>query len=913
MRIVTRLVVPGLAGSLSLCIPAAGQSIVKPGTQIIPQGPLAPKSAALQQATFNVVCRGGPTLRVDPAGPGRSAVYFLPARKLPGALGAGLEPGQCSPANRLFAAEEPPGIQFTDRPGEESIAAHRADSNRYWQFAVVKATGYFEARTYQRTLVVEPAGGVTTKAVTANDSVAKKADGASPKDTAGKPDSALPPRPADRQGLNPQPLPPRPGDREALNPQPLPPKATEPTAIVQQAPVKAVPNSVDRAPAKPAERVEKVMGSPGPPPPPHRQPTIVSPAIPIAGRARSLTNDEKLQQKTTAILCRGGAELRVDEVGNGRYALYFQKSDQLPGRYSTALKEGRCSPLDRLFDVSEPPGIQFVDALGEVKRDKAKPDHYWRFEAVQTNYGYFDARSHQRVLEVKGAVDASGNLESMVRVTPGVTSVEIRVSAPPDAQVFVQLYQEGPVSTAQSVSYNSPPLGAVGGSIGLHRLEPVEGTSGGRTNEHVFSSRKAGIDLQPATRYYYALGSNGAVRTQHGSFTTLAAIMTGSNAAAAASGGTPSPPSGSGDRGIIVVGGRDPAGEQAAAARLTQEDINKGLPGPPPAQAVSRPAEQVDLSLQQLSSARVPPKTATSELNEEAYKSPTDRLIHKQEPRIQQWRVTPSSQGATFEGITEGAESELPFVEIGLGRPAPGANGYLAFDRAVARIAMTATSEPVSAGGWFPNPAMPPKYVTRYRTTIDGSLIPSTLYHYVITLPRGAASDQEYGTFTTLAGPIPSRTARSDDLVAAPPPAPPLRRSDTALLSGNITSTGSASPAQLSTRESLARVRPSSSGASFTHGGVPGEDAYYRMRVQVSANAASVTAAGLLAFERPLADIAGSAKVETPRLGPRTYAVEVQVDRLSPATRYYYIVTLSNLRGAFHQERGTFTTLPRQE
>lgn len=949
MRNATRVLVLAFLGSSSLGVSVAGQSLVKPGTQIIPQGPLAPRVPQAQpQPTFEVICRGGPYMRLE-RHVARLRLFFSHSPVMPGADGSSLPEGTCSPSARVFALTEPPGIEFGAAAEYDTYQAAVKESDRGLRFVVSAELGILIARDHRSWKIPSAPNAEAARVIeqkpaikeTAKPEAAQKPSDGPPTNAPAKSDVPVQAGATIRN----------PGEKVTLNPQPLPPKAT---SIVQQTPVKAAPNPADRAVAKPAEKVEKLMGSPGPPPP--RQPSIVSPATPIAGRAPTVESDEQRQQKPVEILCRGGSDLRIDRLsvpasapGAVTLGVYFLPPKVPAGVLGRGLSPGTCSFRgDHVFGPGDWGGIQFETAAnarakpmlsgsvgspasaaerfpdaGTIPLYLKDPAHYWRFIAVNTHRGFFRATEHQhwklageRIVDT--APDAGGDNLAVrsirdVRVTPRDRSVRIDFIAAADATPSILI-----VKAPATVDGNGIILSWTGAPMAVNAQRAANTTP--TVTRYVADSlvhRNPDPShlsmLEPAAQYHYLIvDKNDPSRRIGGTFTTLAAGASGAPAPRVAS-GTPSSPSGIDDRGIIIVGGRDPAREQTAAARVTQEDINKGLPGPPPGQTVSRPAEQVDLSLQQLSSARVPPKTATSELNEEAYKSPMDGLIRKQEPRIQQWRVTPSSRGAIFEGVTEGAESELPFVEIGLGRPAPGANGYLAFDRAVARIPMTGTIEPVSTGAWFPDPATPPKYLARYRATIDGSLIPGTLYHYVITLPRGDANYQEYGTFATLTGPIPSGNARSDGLVATPPAAPPLRRSDSTLQSGTITSPGSASPAQLRTRESLARVRPQSAGALFTHAGWPGEDAYYRMRVQVSARPASVAASGLLAFEQPLADIAGSAKVETPRLGPSTYAVAVQVDGLAPATRYYYIVTLSNLRGAFHQERGTFTTLPGQE
>jgi hypothetical protein len=331
------------------------------------------------------------------------------------------------------------------------------------------------------------------------------------------------------------------------------------------------------------------------------------------------------------------------------------------------------------------------------------------------------------------------------------------------------------------------------------------------------------------------------------------------------------------DRAIIIVGGRE------ATAGPVKQQI------------------QSELSLR--NAEQPPPKTATSELNEAAYR--TDRLIQKQAPRRKSWIVTPTSRGATFEIVPDGAVSALPVVEIGLDRPSAGADGYLTFTKPVAKVTTTATARRTFI------PGIGETFVAVYLASFEGQLMPRTLYHYAITLPRGGTSDQEYGTFTTLAGPVPAANQRIQDLVAAPPappPPPPLRRADTPLQEATSGNSSSTAKPQLAAQETLATVRPHSRGASFTHAGSPGDDAYYRMRVQVGKTPPSVAASGVLTVAGALADVTAAAKIETYRIGPNTYVVEVNVDTLTPATRYYYIVTLSNLRGAFHQERGAFTT-----
>ncbi|MGB2716148.1 MAG: hypothetical protein WBC51_18345 [Vicinamibacterales bacterium] len=569
MRTTARIML-GLFGSLTICVDAAGQSMTRPGTQIIPQGPLTPKSAALQQATFNVICRGGPTLRVDPAGNGRSMVYFLPGRKLPGALGAGLEPGECSPLDRLFAAEEPPGIQFADKGGEESIATHRADSNRYWQFAVVKATGYFDARSYQRTLAVEsaPASGIATKLATASDAVAKK-PGDEPQ---GKPEIQL------QGGATAR----NPSDKVALNPQPLPPRP-QPTDVIHQ-PAGNVPNPAGRS----------------------------APGV------------EELQQATFGILCRGGGTLRVDALQGGRHGVYFQKSERVPDRYGATLKPGECSPVDRPFAAEDPPGIQFSNMAGEesVQEHKAASDHYWRFDVVKTNYGYFDARRYERVLQPQAAADPATVSElavgriSDVRVTPRDRSVRLDFIAAPDATPSV-LIVRGPAK----VDPNGVVLSWVGAPMVLSAQREANASSATVTRYIADSLSDRRHDpshlsmLDPGAQYHYVISDNNDTsRRVGGVFTTLHAGASGAPAPAVAS-GTPPPASKQDDRGIIIVGGREAVGERATAARVTQEDINRGVPGPPPEHAVVRPAEKIDPDLHQLAA----PATANlSELGDRA-------------------------------------------------------------------------------------------------------------------------------------------------------------------------------------------------------------------------------------------------------------------------------------------------------
>ncbi len=203
-------------GSLSVTLPTAGQSTVNPQAPVIRQGPLAPKVPPLEQATFEVICQGGSELRVESLGGTRHALYFQQSRQLPDNYGTGLLPGRCSPVDRLFTTLEPPAIQFVDAAGEQSITAHWADPSRYWRFVVVKTNyGYFEARSYQRVLVVSERapGAETAKKLEAakEPEAAKKAGEAPPKDAELKPADKVVPNPAEKAGINPQPLPPKDG------------------------------------------------------------------------------------------------------------------------------------------------------------------------------------------------------------------------------------------------------------------------------------------------------------------------------------------------------------------------------------------------------------------------------------------------------------------------------------------------------------------------------------------------------------------------------------------------------------------------------------------------------------------------------------------------------------------------------
>jgi hypothetical protein len=116
-----------LAGALTITAGeiVAGQSIAKPQGTVIGRNPLGPNTDALQQKPFDVLCRGGTGLRVDPAGR-RHAMFFQFGKTLPGPYGASLQPGECSPVDRLFTLDEPPGLQFDDKGGDTATSTRAA-------------------------------------------------------------------------------------------------------------------------------------------------------------------------------------------------------------------------------------------------------------------------------------------------------------------------------------------------------------------------------------------------------------------------------------------------------------------------------------------------------------------------------------------------------------------------------------------------------------------------------------------------------------------------------------------------------------------------------------------------------------------------------------------------------------------
>jgi hypothetical protein len=418
-----------LAGALTITAGeiVAGQSIAKPQGTVIGRNPLGPNTDALQQKPFDVLCRGGTGLRVDPAGR-RHAMFFQFGKTLPGPYGASLQPGECSPVDRLFTLDEPPGLQFDDKGGEESVFGHRADSNRYWRFAVIKTNyGYFDARSYRRVLVV------AEQRVPAVD-VAKKAETAKETEAAGKTADAPP-------------------NNAAL------------------------------------KTAEKVAASP---PPPVPSPARVTPTTPIAGRAPAGPRDEMLQQKPVEILCRGGSDLRIDrlsapaaQAGQVRMGVFFLPPKVAAGALGHELPPGTCSFRgNQVFGPSDPGGIHFeaaanarakpmlsgsVGPLGTaaerfpdaetIPAYLKDPSHYWRFTAVNTHRGHFQATAHQHwnagSERIAGTAANPSAIDDSVRATPA--------DAPP-----------APPSAAAKVTQGDIDKGLPGESPGHAVLRPAE-------------------------------------------------------------------------------------------------------------------------------------------------------------------------------------------------------------------------------------------------------------------------------------------------------------------------------------------------------------------------------------------------------------------------------------------------------
>jgi hypothetical protein len=94
-----------------------------------------------------IICRGGPSLGLQPVGPSETsttpsntwALYFTPARGPAKPDASGLEPGQCGYVDRPWTMGDPPGIAFdvaASAAGSADPRQYLSDSEHYWSFSV---------------------------------------------------------------------------------------------------------------------------------------------------------------------------------------------------------------------------------------------------------------------------------------------------------------------------------------------------------------------------------------------------------------------------------------------------------------------------------------------------------------------------------------------------------------------------------------------------------------------------------------------------------------------------------------------------------------------------------------------------------------------------------------------------------
>lgn len=445
-------IVVGLVATLSAS-PLPAQSILKPQGSL---GPLAPKVQQFEQKpAFEVFCRGGRLMRLEPAG-ARLGLFFSHSAVLPGADGSSLAEGTCSPGARLFAGTDPPGIEFGSVSELGSLKSAVTDPSRYFRFVVSEGTGMFVARDY-RSWQVQPASPPATKPAELS--------------------TTTPPNPAEKAGLNPQPLPPKDGGlkpdekaaipnptgKSALNQQPLPPKVpptdepvpssagTQPaggqasTAVAGSTATpasdrgiiivggkEAVAQSNTAPDAGHSSAPSTKVNAPGPAHVPVRPPSprdVSGANIAIQGQGSRIgRNEGALEKRRVEILCRGGAALRVERLdvessaaGFVVMGVYFTKPAAAAGSLGTHLQPGTCSPRgNEVFGERDPSGIQF-EVAGNARHKAmlssgvgplstaaerfpdaesvpvylADANHYWRFVAVDTGRGHFRAIAHQ--------------------------------------------------------------------------------------------------------------------------------------------------------------------------------------------------------------------------------------------------------------------------------------------------------------------------------------------------------------------------------------------------------------------------------------------------------------------------------------------------------------------------------------
>jgi hypothetical protein len=780
-----RLLLVMAASVVAGAAPASGQSIFKPQGS---QGPLSPRVPQLQaQPTFEVICRGG-ALRLEKQG-ARLGLFFAQSPVLPGADGALLPEGTCSPSARLFSGTEPPGIEFGAAAEYETYRREVAESDRRFRFVVSAAPGMFIARDHRSWKI------------------------------------------------------------------PTPPTLT----------------------------------------------AIVSPATPIAGRAPSAPSAEKPQQKGVEILCRGGRDLRVDRLsapagapGAVTMGVYFLPPKVPAGTLGKGLPPGTCSFRgNHLFGPGDPVGIQFETAAnargkpmlsGSVGSSATAaerfpdaetiplylkdPAHYWRFIAVNTHRGFFHTTEHQHW---KLGTERLAGGEAVGAGRPAADSGAVKQAA----------------QTERGVSAN-----VTQGDIDKGVPGPPPGQAASRPAEKVDPNLQQLAAAAPA-------GLSGlddrAIIVVGGRQTTIGQLRQ----EMAAAGGVGTTTTGvlddvlaADDRAIIVVGGRE-----MPAASVKQEI-------------------QREMTLR----SRTPPHpaTATSELNQAAYRNPMNRVARNQEAAWKSTVVTPTARGAKFQFVWEATrtphaggafhESELPVVEVGLEKPQVAPNGHVAFVHVSARA-----TAGLYGGHPIPNDSSTWGQRLVVWAEIDGPLTPNTRYHYLVRLPAASGPQFEYGTFATLDGFVPA----DNRIATAPAIGTPQFRRETQLQTPAGGRAGIADGA--SQRETLVGVAPHNRGAVFSHQGPPAT-AYHRMRVQVSDRPPSFDASGRLTFDRSIADVGASGstarvKVYSPyESHVEQYSVTCNVDGLAAGGRFYYIVTLTRLDdGAFHQERGTFTTASREE
>lgn len=157
--------------------------------------------------------------------------------------------------------------------------------------------------------------------------------------------------------------------------------------------------------------------------------TVAKPQGQIAGTAPG-SKAGSLQQKTFEIVCRGGDDLRVDRLSGAppkspdsvRMGVYFLPPKVAAGRDGSGLPAGTCSYFgDQVFVVPDDPVGIWFDTVANARQKPMlsggvgplstaaerfpdaetipeylkSPNHYWRFTAVKTNYGHFEATAHQ--------------------------------------------------------------------------------------------------------------------------------------------------------------------------------------------------------------------------------------------------------------------------------------------------------------------------------------------------------------------------------------------------------------------------------------------------------------------------------------------------------------------------------------